>query len=273
MNITEKNIEHKKHNNNDTKNVPLFLFDLILLPVHLIRMIFIYFWGSKYNLKGFQFLDVIMHADNPYFNQDDCRIVNTIGNDYRIKIRDDSRFFPCDLMRHVDITNSTDSNEPYLKNNVTIGSTNTLWDIDTEEFDAEHNKNERQKINVTIHKTNTDKNYDKNHINGSIEQSSDQLLVDKSDLDQSLVDKSDNESSDSDTNIETGDIDIGCSSSDDTTILNNTTDDLTDKKKENVIGVNFFDDDRKKFNSKLPFDLFDSMKDEIDSIFGNNTEK
>ena len=56
-------------------NFPLLIFDLFLLPIHMLRMILIYFWGSKYNLKGFQFLDVIMHSNNPYFNNE-----NTVDN-------------------------------------------------------------------------------------------------------------------------------------------------------------------------------------------------
>ena len=78
-------------------NIPLLIFDILLLPIHLVRLLFIYFWGSKYGLRGFQFLDVIMHADNPYFNQEDCSTVNTIGTDYRVVVRDDSRIFPIDI--------------------------------------------------------------------------------------------------------------------------------------------------------------------------------
>jgi hypothetical protein len=63
----------------------------------MIRMMLIYLWGSKYNLKGFRFIDVILNADIPYFNQEDCRVINTIGHDYRIILRDDSRIFPMDI--------------------------------------------------------------------------------------------------------------------------------------------------------------------------------
>jgi hypothetical protein len=44
-----------------------------------------------------------MHANKPYFNQDDCSIVNTIDDDYRIIIRDDSRIFPADLTKYFEI--------------------------------------------------------------------------------------------------------------------------------------------------------------------------
>ena len=116
--MTEYNVEKKENN---ISNIALFLFDVLLLPVHLIRLILIYMWGSKYNLKGFQFLDVIMHADNPYFNQEDCRMVNTMSKDYRIVIRDDSRIFPMDINNYFDklpITNKTD-----IEDKIIIGST------------------------------------------------------------------------------------------------------------------------------------------------------
>lgn len=77
-------------------NVPLLIFDVLCLPIHLIRLIIIYFYGSKYNIRGFRFLDVMMHSDKPFFNHD-CGIINTIETDYRVVIRDDSRIYPIDL--------------------------------------------------------------------------------------------------------------------------------------------------------------------------------
>jgi hypothetical protein len=114
-------------------NLPLLIFDLIFLPVHIIRMVLIYFWGSKYNLKGFQFLDVIMHADRPYFNQEDCRMIDTIGKDYRIVVREDSRIFPFDLNRYFDVKfaeltpNAKDNpfNRDYDRNTGSNGSSTT----------------------------------------------------------------------------------------------------------------------------------------------------
>lgn len=121
--MEENNIKYK------TLNIPLLVFDIILLPINIVRMIIIYFCGSKYNLRGFQFLDVIMHADNPYFNQDDCRIVNTIGTDYRVVIREDSRIFPMDINKYIDIKRNN------IKEEVTVGNTifkkNTNLDIGT----------------------------------------------------------------------------------------------------------------------------------------------
>ena len=49
---------------------PLFILDIMLLPFILLRLLFIYFYGSRYNIEGFRFLDVMMHAENKYFNQE-----------------------------------------------------------------------------------------------------------------------------------------------------------------------------------------------------------
>lgn len=121
-------------------NIPLLVFDIILLPIHIVRMVIIYFCSSKYNLKGFQFLDVIMHADNPYFNQEDCRIVNTIKTDYRVVIRDDSRIYPIDMDKYIDIKKNN------IREEITVGNTvceKSKWDIVSEEC----NKNKPKLVN------------------------------------------------------------------------------------------------------------------------------
>lgn len=105
MNVekNEKDKDDCKNNEQYKKmNVPLLIFDILLIPISLIRIVLIYFWGSKYNLTGCQFLDVIMHADKPFFNRDNSR-VNTIGTDYRIVIRDDSRIFPMDIKSFLNV--------------------------------------------------------------------------------------------------------------------------------------------------------------------------
>ena len=73
-------------------NIPLLIFDLILLPFTLCRILLIYLWGAKYAVRGFRALDIVMHADTPYFNQDaETYDINTIRADIRTVIRDDSR--------------------------------------------------------------------------------------------------------------------------------------------------------------------------------------
>lgn len=130
-------------------NIPLLIVDLLLLPIHIFRMVLIYFFGSKYNLKGFTFLDVIMHADKPYFNQEDCRLINTIGDDYRVVIRDDSRIFPMDLNNYFKSSNLQSSNAQLVQvsnsnnnTNVIVGDVSDgsnqnsgIWDISTEVFE------------------------------------------------------------------------------------------------------------------------------------------
>jgi hypothetical protein len=89
-------------------------------------------------LKGFRFLDVIMHANNPYFNQEDCRVINTIGTDYRIAIRDDSRIFPIDIDRYI-----LSSNDIIVREDITVGNTvyneNSKWNIVSEEYNNKPN--------------------------------------------------------------------------------------------------------------------------------------
>jgi hypothetical protein len=100
------------HKSPDTKRIPytkpniaLLLFDILLIPIQIIRLILIYIWGSKYNIPGFQFLDVIMHADSPYFNKEDCSAIDTLKGDYRVVIREDSRLFATDINNILSIKN------------------------------------------------------------------------------------------------------------------------------------------------------------------------
>lgn len=112
------------------KNIPLLIFDTLCLPVTVIRLILIYFAGSRYNIKGFTFLDVMQHAQNPYFNQqndtfgnDSLGTVDVIDDDYRVVIRDDSRIYPLELN---DITsNVVDNVSNVIKTNMydNIGET------------------------------------------------------------------------------------------------------------------------------------------------------
>jgi len=71
----------------------LFIFDLILLPITLIRLLIIYFTGSRYNINNFEFLDIMMHSANKYFNQQENTVtVDTIEDDIRIKLNYGSRY-------------------------------------------------------------------------------------------------------------------------------------------------------------------------------------
>lgn len=73
-------------------NIPLLIFDLICLPITLIRLILIYFNGSRYDVAQLQFLDVMLHAQFKYFNQGQENIlVDTIITDVRRSINRASR--------------------------------------------------------------------------------------------------------------------------------------------------------------------------------------
>ena len=130
-------------------NYLLLVFDILLMPIHIMRLIIIYIYGSKYNLKGFQFLDVIMHADKPYFNQDNCSSINTIGKDYRVSVRDDCRIFPIDVQKYfvqenIIISGSTDANNS-RKRSISDDS-NDSNDSNDSELSDDNSSNESDKI-------------------------------------------------------------------------------------------------------------------------------
>jgi hypothetical protein len=77
----KRNINLKNQNYMSKINIPLFVFDfIILLPITLIRMILIYIYGSRYNIPELKFLDIMMHAENKHFNGD-LDIIDTIKNE------------------------------------------------------------------------------------------------------------------------------------------------------------------------------------------------
>lgn len=74
------------------QNLLLFAFDLICLPITLIRLGLIYFNGSRYNINSLQFLDVMIHATNKYFNQSQEVItIDTENSDIRLSLNKASR--------------------------------------------------------------------------------------------------------------------------------------------------------------------------------------
>ena len=74
------------------KNIPLLIFDLLCLPISIIRLFLIYFFGSRYNVPSLQFLDVMNHATERFFNQGQQDItIDTVPTDVRISINKSSR--------------------------------------------------------------------------------------------------------------------------------------------------------------------------------------
>lgn len=248
-------------------NIPLLLFDLILLPIIIIRMVLIYFWGSKYNLKGFQFLDVIMHADNPYFNQEDCRLIDTIGKDYRIVLRDDSRLFPLDLVSYVRVEHETEKHisihgeKPVSSNSISSGNNNkspgqiiigttvnkipSIWEISSDEIidDRNHEKkihDEQSNVERTIDLVQNNQNllnkiktdtFKSDELTNATKK--DKLDVNISKKKGNIKDDSDSESSDSDEEESEASDDTNSDDSDetDTNELEESTETNTDNKK------------------------------------------
>lgn len=89
------------------QNYLLFIFDILCLPITLMRLLLIYYNGSKYNIKGLQFLDVMLHSNDPYFNINNNLIINTLSNDLRVCVRDDSRLYPKDIKCFLENSEST----------------------------------------------------------------------------------------------------------------------------------------------------------------------
>jgi hypothetical protein len=86
----------------------LFVLDwIVFLPFTLIRLGVIYFNGSKYNVNGLKFLDVMMHADNKYFNQNlESELepsIDTIKDDARKIIKYDSHIYEMTEIKKRDI--------------------------------------------------------------------------------------------------------------------------------------------------------------------------
>jgi hypothetical protein len=58
-------------------NIALFILDwIILLPVTVLRLILIYLYGSRYKIKGLEFLDIMLHAYYPKFNYGKSKVNN-----------------------------------------------------------------------------------------------------------------------------------------------------------------------------------------------------
>jgi hypothetical protein len=123
------NTTEKKRTPYTKPNIALLLFDILLIPIQIIRLILIYIWGSKYNIPGFQFLDVIMHADSPYFNKEVCSAIDTLKGDYRVVIREDSRLFATDfnnmlLIKNIETEKSINTQTHQTKTTINIKNPN-----------------------------------------------------------------------------------------------------------------------------------------------------
>jgi hypothetical protein len=161
-------------------NILLFILDLLLFPITLIRLILIYFYGSRYGIKNLEFIDVMMHASNKYFNQleNDNNCIDTIDDDIRVKINYSSRYIKDNIPELVILANKN------TKNIITDISQNNI--IVNEPTDQSINMAEKNKLfdlldHLTESKSNDEKiKSDINKLNSKLKKV-DKLLEEGSD--------------------------------------------------------------------------------------------
>lgn len=93
MTLVFKDCQQIKYYLMTNLNISLLLFDTLFLPIMLIRLIIIYFFGSKYMIPNMEFLDVMMHANNPYFNQESTTTIDVLNEDIRATIKRETKLF------------------------------------------------------------------------------------------------------------------------------------------------------------------------------------
>jgi hypothetical protein len=147
----------------------LFLLDWsIFLPVTLIRLMVIYFYGSKYSINGLKFLDTMMHADNKYFNQNlESELepsTDTLKDDVRQIIKYDSHIYEMTEIKKRDVTE-----------NKIYNTTETTNIINNSNNDKNHNKemSENYALDTEIAKNDDDDDDDKESNSSNNESSSD----------------------------------------------------------------------------------------------------
>lgn len=74
-------------------NIALIIFNIVFLPFIIAQLILIYFFGSRYNIQGMEFLDVMFHASNPYFNQEVGATIDVLHEDVRATIKRETKLF------------------------------------------------------------------------------------------------------------------------------------------------------------------------------------
>lgn len=119
-------------------NLILFILDFtIFLPITLIRLILIYFYGSKYSIEGFEFMDVMTHAENKYFNQTEDEFkIDTVKKDIRYAIHDSSKLTEKNIMELNKIDEELDIEESVNKETITENKIKTIYDMLIEENNA-----------------------------------------------------------------------------------------------------------------------------------------
>jgi hypothetical protein len=106
---------------------PLILFDILLLPITLMRITIIYFYGSKYNIKYMDFLDTLLHSNKPYFNVSDD--TNNNDKDIRCVVRDNSRLYLFDINKYIAMNENNNIFSNIDKKNSNNNNINDIDDI------------------------------------------------------------------------------------------------------------------------------------------------
>lgn len=75
-------------------NIPLFIFDVLCLPITLIRFILIYFFGSRYGVPFLRFMDTMAHSKYEHFNYGHSEDDDTTNTDVRVTVNKISRIKP-----------------------------------------------------------------------------------------------------------------------------------------------------------------------------------
>lgn len=180
---------------------PLIILDVLLLPFILLRLTVIYFYGSRYNIEGFKFLDVMMHAENKYFNQelDADPTVDIEENDVRKVIKYDSHLYNVDnnlnnlvlenkniilnkSLKHENIKQTKKSNNnnemyvqdtKYLINNVTQEKESKISDDSSDSDSSENSENSKNSDTDDENMDSDNESYDSELKSNEIKNSSD----------------------------------------------------------------------------------------------------
>jgi hypothetical protein len=153
-------------------NFPLIMFDILCLPIIIVRLILIYFFGSKYSIEKMEFLDVMLHANNPYFNQEEGASIDILNEDIRATIKRETKIYSDNVdntistlenktkNRNIDILDSDYEKESNSRHNLQL-------DDDIEIIDSEsHSSSENEIVGTEMSESETvlDINTDESHI-------------------------------------------------------------------------------------------------------------
>lgn len=96
-------------------NILLFIFDLLTLPITIVRLFLIFLYGSRYNINGLECLDIMMHAQDKYFNQQNSTItLDTTSDDIRQVINRSSKYLIMDYDQD-DLIKRNEENKKYTE--------------------------------------------------------------------------------------------------------------------------------------------------------------